>query len=168
MQGKCVEHEVDVLAKRPGRIVVVECKFHKDPKAKTAVQVPLYIQSRFKDIEAQWRKENPNSDVEFIGHVVTNTRFTLDAMNFAKCAGLGMISWDYPKDRCLKTYIDLSGLHPVTSLHSLRRSEQKLLLDKGIVLSSELEANQALLLDLKISPRRIKTIVNEAKQLIQN
>ena len=167
MQGECVQHEIDVLAKKEGKIVVIECKFHHDQRAKTSVQVPLYIHSRFQDIEALWRMEHPGVDVKFEGFVVTNTRFSEDAMNYAKCAGLGMISWDYPPNKCLRSYVDNSGLHPLTSLLSLRKAEQRFLLEKGLVLSSELETNQHLLHEMNISEKRIGKILKEAKTLIE-
>lgn len=168
MQGNCVEHEVDVVAKKDGEIVVIECKFHHDQKTKTSVQVPLYVNSRFQDIEAKWRSEHHSQKVKFKGHVVTNTRFSADAKDYAKCAGLGMISWDYPHDKCLRILIDQSGLHPVTSLLSLRKAEQKALLEAGIVLCRELESHQEILHDIHISNRRINTILKEAKALIES
>ena len=58
IRGKCVEHEVDVVAIKPGEQVIVECKFRSDYRARTNVQVPLYIDSRFKDIKEKWAEEN--------------------------------------------------------------------------------------------------------------
>ena len=168
MQGNCVEHEVDVVARKAGEIVVIECKFHHDQRTKTSVQVPLYVHSRFQDIEAKWRAEHHDSEVQFKGHVVTNTRFSTDAKDYAKCAGLGMISWDYPHHKSLRTLIDQSGLHPITSLLSLRKAEQKALLEAGIVLCRELETQQEMLHEMNISTRRINTILKEAKALIKS
>lgn len=168
MPGKCVEHEVDVLAKKAGKIVVVECKFHQEQRAKTSVQVPLYVHSRFQDIEAKWRMDHPDSEIQFEGHVVTNTRFSKDAEDYAKCAGLGMISWNYPQNNSLRTIIDKSGLHPLTSLLSLRKDEQKALLEEGIVLCRELPSQQKLLHQMHISKKRISKILDEAEALVKN
>ena len=166
LQGKCINHEVDVLARRPGMIVIAECKFHSDYKAKTNVQVPLYIHSRFKDVEARWKEQNPDSTDKFSGYVVTNTRFTIDAMRYAECENLGMISWDYPEGKGLKYFIDQSGLHPVTSLHSLTKAEKRILLDKGIVLCSELLKNKQILTDTGIDEKKVNRAINEASSLI--
>lgn len=166
IQGKCVQHEVDVVAIKPGEQIIIECKFHSDYKGKTNVQVPLYIDSRFRDIEAAWTRENKYEKLNVRGFVVTNSRFTLDAIQYAECAGLGLISWDYPERNSLKYYIDESGLHPLTSLHSLKKHEQKLLLEKGIVLSRELLDRTDLLKEIGIDENRINKIQKEARQLI--
>jgi hypothetical protein len=167
MQGKCVQHEVDVIAQRPGEMVIVETKFRSDFKGKTNVQVPLYIQSRFQDIKTRWKQDHPDDGIRIVGFVVTNARFTEDAIRYAECEELGMISWDYPHDQGLKHYIDISGLHPLTSLHSLRKHEQKYLLEKGIVLSSELKSNKDLMKACGISDKRIQKIIDEASILIK-
>lgn len=164
MEGKCVSHEVDILAKKPGELVIVECKFHSDHRAKTNVQVPLYIHSRFKDIESKWMEKNSAKKDRIRGFVVTNTRFTVDAMNYAECENLGMISWDYPQGNGLKFYIDQSGLHPLTSLNSLTKTEKQRLLEKGIVLCRELKFG--LLEELGIDKAKINKVLSEATLLI--
>ncbi|MBT8255666.1 MAG: restriction endonuclease, partial [Bacteroidia bacterium] len=47
VKGKCVDHEVDVLAQKDGDHLMVECKFHGDHKNKCDVKIPLYIHSRY-------------------------------------------------------------------------------------------------------------------------
>jgi hypothetical protein len=51
--------------------------------------------------------------------IVTNNRFTSYALDFAKCSGLNLLSWDYPKDNNLKTKNDIDCLYPVTGLPTL-------------------------------------------------
>lgn len=51
LQGECVTHEIDVLAEKDNNVYAIECKFHQDPKVTSNVQVPLYINSRFLDIQ---------------------------------------------------------------------------------------------------------------------
>ena len=165
IQGKCVQHEVDVVATKPGEQVIVECKFHSDYRSKTNVQVPLYINSRFEDIKAKWAGDNQYKKLNVKGFVVTNSRFTQDAVKYAECAGLGLISWDYPKDGSLKYYIDRSGLHPVTSLHSLNKSQKNLLLSEGVVLCSELLSQKELLNNIAMKDTQIKKVLNEAMAL---
>jgi len=166
IQGKCVQHEVDVVAIKPDEQIIIECKFHSDFRGKTNVQVPLYIDSRFRDIEAKWVQEKRYEKLNVRGFVATNSRFTQDAIQYAECAGLGLISWDYPVQSSLKYYIDKSGLHPLTSLHTLKKHEQKSLLEKGIVLSSELLVRKDLLKEIGIADSRVLKIQTEAKSLI--
>ena len=166
IQGKCVQHEVDVVAQKDNVKVIVETKFRGDFRGKTTVQVPLYINSRFADIKAKWCNSPEYKDIDIQGYVVTNTRFTVDAIKYAECVGLGLISWDYPADGSLKKYIDESGLHPLTSLHKLRKTDKKFLLEKGIVLCSELYSHQELLSESGLNERQIKAVLKEAETLI--
>ena len=165
VQGKCVQHEVDVIARKPGEMIMVECKFHMDSSSKSGVQVPLYIQSRYLDVKAAW-EEQYGKDLRYRGGVVTNTRFSEDALQYAACAGLVLISWDYPLDTGLKYWIDKTGLQPVTSLISLTKKEKQFLLEKGIVLCSQLEENKDLLKEMGISDFQIRKILNEAANLM--
>ncbi len=167
IKGKCVKHEVDVVATKPGEQVIVECKFHGDYRSKTNVKVPLYINSRFEDIKAKWAEDNQYKDLNVKGFVVTNSRFTLDAIQYAECAGLGLISWDYPKEGSLKYYIDRSGLYPVTSLHSLTRAQKKLILEEGIVLCCELIRHADIMRKHSFSEQVIAKVLKEAEILVK-
>ncbi len=168
MQGKCVQHEVDVVASRDKTLTIVEIKFRGNFRGKANVQVPLYIHSRFNDIKAKLIENERYRDYKIEGYVVTNTRFTLDAINYAECTGLGLISWDYPSNASLKYYIDRSGLHPLTSLHTLRKTDKKMLLDNGIVLCRELESHQDLMLENGLNKQRVSRVLSEASMLIKS
>jgi Holliday junction resolvase len=165
VQGKCIQHEVDVVAKKPGEMIMVECKFHSDSLSKSSVQVPLYIQSRYLDVKAAW-EEQYGKDIHYRGGVVCNTRFSEDAMNYAKCAGLILISWDYPEDTGLKYWIDKTGLHPVTSLISITKAQKQKLLEKRIVLCSQLKENRNILEEIGMTQNQIKKVIREAGNLI--
>ena len=167
MQGKCIQHEVDVVGKKPDEKIIVECKFHSDYKAKTNVQVPLYIHSRFNDIETKWKETHTDESIRFRGFVVTNTRFTVDAINFAECAGLGLISWDYPANSSLKYFIDQSGLHPITSLHSLNKTHKRQILDEGIVLCRELINHSEVMNKFAFNEKLIEKVLKEANLLVK-
>lgn len=165
VQGKCIQHEVDVIARKPGEMIMVECKFHMDSSTKSGVQVPLYIHSRYLDVKAAW-EEQYGKDIRYRGGVVTNTRFSEDALQYAACAGLVLISWDYPSDTGLKYWIDKTGLQPLTSLISLNKKEKQFLLEKGIVLCNQLEENKELLKEMGITDFQIRKILNEAANLM--
>ncbi len=166
LQGKCVGHEVDVVAEKGDKKYMVECKFHSDTRKKSDVKVALYIQSRFLDVSARWKEEDNNPKLIYKGMVVTNTRFSEDAMQFGKCAGLKVVSWDYPQGNSLKDWIDRSGYHPVTSLNSLRRKEKQILLEDGIVLCRQLAKDFTQLNKLNLSNTRIRKIKQETADLI--
>jgi len=166
VQGKCVQHEVDVVARKADEMIMIECKFHLDKNRKSDVKIPLYIQSRFLDVKAAWEKSYGKEGMKYKGGVVTNTRFSDDAMVYGECAGLYMISWDYPQVKGLKYWVDKSGLHPLTSLTSLNKQQKQLLLEQGIVLCSELALQPELLQKIGISGKQLDKVLAEANVLI--
>lgn len=162
IKGKCVEHEVDVVARNQKEQVMIECKYHSDSKRNCDVKVVLYIESRFKDVAAAWQKENPDSDLRYYGMVATNTRFSEDAIQYAECAGLRLVSWDYPAGNSLKNWIDQSGYHPITSLSELKLAEKQFLLEKGVVLCRDIPNHIPLLEEMGLSELRIEKLLAEA------
>ncbi len=165
MQGHCVTHEVDVTAVKAKEHYLVECKFHSDQGRNCNVKIPLYIQSRFKDLETQWLKQKDHSLKFHKGWVYTNTRFSADAIQFGECAGLGLVSWDYPEQNSLKSKIDRSRLYPVTALPLLSKQDKQNILNKGIVLCREICDNPELINDLAMATSKKKRILKEANEL---
>jgi len=165
IKGHCVNHEVDVVAQKDNKHFMVECKFHSELGRKCNVKVPLYIQSRYLDIEKQWSKKDGHETKFHQGWIYTNTRFSSDAVEFGMCVGLMLVGWDYPKKDSLKERIDNSGLHPITCLTTLTKDEKQKLLSKEKVLCMELCNHPELLKLIGISERRQKNILKEAHQL---
>lgn len=168
MQGNCVSHEVDVVAKKEKRCYIVECKYHNRQGKTNDVKIPLYIHSRFNDIRSKLKASNPHDSMQYSSWIFTNTRFTSDAIDYAKCSGMQLISWDYPENKSLKYRINKSGLFPITSLTSLTKREKGLLLDEGIVLCKEINENSAILTKFGISNTRIKKILGDIEVLCEN
>ena len=124
VQGNCVQHEIDVIAQKDNNHYMIECKYHSDQGRVCNVKIPLYINSRFLDVEKQWERQKGHEAKFHKGGVYTNTRFTSDAVQYGKCVGLLLTSWDYPMDNGLKDRIDKAGLHPLTALTTLTKAEK--------------------------------------------
>lgn len=165
VQGNCVQHEVDVIAQKDNHHYMIECKYHSDQGRFCNVKIPLYIQSRFIDVEIEWKKQNGHDTKFHKGWVYTNTRFTSDAIQYGTCVGLGLASWDYPKGNGIKERIDKVGLHPLTALTTLTKSEKTKLLDKGIVLCKELYENHDFLEQIGVSSQRQRKILEDCEDL---
>ncbi len=165
VQGHCVKHEVDVVAEKDNKHFMIECKYHSSFKTKCNVKIPLYIQSRFLDVEKQWKKQSGHNHKFHQGWVVNNTRFTLDAIAYAKCVGLKLLSWDYPENKSLKELIGIYGLYPITCLNTLRKNEKQKLLDNGIVLCKQLCLEPSILKKIGIKQSRERSILLDAKEL---
>jgi Holliday junction resolvase-like predicted endonuclease len=165
VQGKCVKHEVDVVAEKDDLMVMAECKYHNTQGKICSVQIPLYIQSRFHDIETVWRSQKNNEHKRFQGWVVTNTRFSSDAEEYGNCAGLRLIGWDFPRKGSLKEMIENSGLFPVTVITSLNVKQKQQLLEKNIVLCSDLCANPGLLAQLNLDQKNLAKVTDELNDI---
>lgn len=164
MNGKCVSHEVDVVARKDKQFIVAECKFHSDQKRKCDVKIPLYIHSRYQDILANYH-ESPETARPNEGWVVTNTRFTRNAKDYGECAGLYLLSWDAPEGDGMKDRIDRLGLYPITVSTLLTKREKQFLLSRDIVLCRELIHDNFYLDHLGISENRKKRILQEIEML---
>lgn len=137
LPGKRISHEIDVWARNHEVQYIVECKHHRTPGYKSDIKVILYVHSRFNDIVSQLRKQQAPT-MHYKCWIVTNTRFTADAIDYASGEGIKLMAWDFPGKGSLRERIDISGLYPVTCLCSLTKAEKKTLLDKKVVLCKEL------------------------------
>ena len=165
VQGNCVQHEVDVIAQKDNYHYMIECKYHSDQGRFCNVKIPLYINSRFLDVEKQWEHQKDHEAKLHKGGVYTNTRFTTDAVQYGKCVGLLLTSWDYPMGNGLKDRIDKSGFHPLTALTTMTKAEKTKLLDKGIVLCKELHETPTLLNEIGVDKTRHKKILEDSEAL---
>lgn len=165
VKGKCVNHEIDVIAEKEDHHFMIECKFHNRSGYVCDVKIPLYILARFKDVEQQWKKIDGHETKFHQGWVVTNTKFTGDAIQYGLCAGLNLVGWDFPQRNSLREQIDASGLFPLTCLTTLTLHEKQLLLDNKIVLCKELCNNPELLSIVNIEAERRNFILKEANAL---
>lgn len=168
VKGKCVNHEIDVIAEKGEHHFMVECKYHNLPGTVSNVKIPLYVQARFKDVEAEWLLLPGHGTKFHQGWVVTNTSFTHDAIQYGSCAGLKLIGWNYPKDNSLRKQIDTLELYPVTCLTSLTKAEKQRLLDKKIVMCQEIYQSISLLREIGVKPSRVNIVMEEAFQLCRH
>lgn len=168
VEGHCVNHEVDVLAESPEKKMMIECKFHNRTGVICDVKTPLYVYSRFRDIDKKWQAMQGYSNKQHEGMLVTNTRFSTDAIKYATCAGLNLLSWDFPKKSGLRDMIDIAGLHPLTCLTSLSKKEKQALLENRIVLCKEIADNPAVLNIAGIPVKKAEKVLGECSLLLHN
>lgn len=168
VQGRCVSHEIDVIASKNGKSTIIECKFHREKGINCNVKIPLYIHARYNDIKAYWNSDSKNTSTLTQGWVATNTRFTLDAIAYGECVNLYLLSWDHPKNDGLKDRIDRLGLYPITVSTLLTNREKQFLLSRDIVLCRELIGDDFYLDHLGVSETRKKKILNEINMLCKH
>lgn len=160
LTGRCAPHEVDVLARKGNRTIGIEAKFHNEPGGKTDIKDALYVHARYEDLAKSPEKSSRVDE----GWLVTNTRFTRNAIRYAQCSNLTLLGWDYPRDRGLMRMIETARVHPLTALTTLSESEKHRLLENRIVLCKSIQSPH-LLEEYGVKPARIPDIMEEARHL---
>jgi hypothetical protein len=159
--GKCITHEVDVIAWKGGEKLMVECKFRNEPGTRCRVQTALYVYARFLDLRGGARIYSKNPFTKPC--LVTNAKFSGDVVSYAKCMGMRLIGWRYPFRGSLEQLIDKTKCYPISvirmNVHTLRT-----LLKRGIVTVGDVPPTAKELSKLTgISPSRASRIVKEAE-----
>ena len=166
VEGHCVQHEIDVLAESADLNLIVECKYHQTMRNQCDVKVPLYVQSRFLDVEKQLMKHPTHNGKTHQCRIFTNTRFSGDAVKYANCMGIKLIGWDFPSQGSLKELIDVARLHPLTCLTTISAKEKSNLLEQGLVLLKDIVAAPESLQAAGIEEKRFKRINSEIEGII--
>ncbi len=123
IQGQCISHEVDVVAKKDNQIFMVECKFHNRAGTKTRSKEALYTQARFEDLKDSFTKS----------WLITNTKLTTNVISYAKCRGMKLLAWRYPQEGGLEKLIEDNHLQPITCFSFLDHHDRQLLYQNDLV-----------------------------------
>ena len=161
--GVCVSHEVDVVAWNKEKLVMVEAKFHNELDLKSDLKVVLYIKARFDDLKGttfEYGGVKRNLDE---GWLITNTKFTDQAIKYGECNQVKMLGWNYPRKGNLQDIIEELHLHPFTCLDSISNSHKKELLKRGIVLCMDIYNNQSILDEIDVKSPEKEEIISEIK-----
>ena len=164
LPGKCVAHEVDVIARKGNECWGFEMKFHNKLGLRTDSKVALYVRARFDDL--QNAPKDAHTCTLSKTFLITNTKFSKGAIDYGVCAGLDLIGWNYPREGNLLDLVIETGVYPITVLTSLSKKEKKILMEHGIVLClSFLEKTEKARM-LGIQEKHIDAAVEEAGQLL--
>jgi Restriction endonuclease len=166
VQGRCVSHELDLVAVRDDQRIGAEVKFHNNSGLKSDIKVALYVQARFEDIAAGVRPETTNDYTTRM--VITNTKFTEQAEMYAACVGLSLLSWDYPEKGSLRELIEETRIHPITCVTSLSTAHKKRLMEQGVVLCRQVREHTQELEGLGLQHRAIERVLAETDALCPN
>jgi hypothetical protein len=161
VNGHCIEHEIDIVAYNDDHLIMTEIKFHNQLMLKSDVKVALYIKARFDDLVGVEFNIDGKKRKMTQGLLLTNTKFTENAIKFGACAGVNMIGWNYPAKGNLHDLIEETGLHPLTCLTTLSGREKKILLDKEIVTCKNLKSKVDVLKEMQLTDGRIARVLKE-------
>ncbi|MFA7302529.1 MAG: restriction endonuclease [Candidatus Paceibacterota bacterium] len=166
IKGHCVSHEVDFYAtnKEGTEHIAAELKYHNDPGYKTDLKVALYVKSRFDDI-FQCEPAVRACPIER-GLLVTNTKFTSEAIAYAECAGVELLGWGYPLGNSLFMHLSRARIYPITTLTGLSRAEKNMLISEGTIAVDQILHDRRRLNVLRIAPERVGELLAEADGLL--
>jgi Restriction endonuclease len=163
IKGICVDHEVDLVAHKNNHHILAECKFHNDPRLKTNVKVTLYVKARFIDIENYLKKTEQHTKEFYESWVITNTKFTTQAIQYARCNKINLLGWDYPRKENLADLINAYNLFPITVLTSLNNIQKNELIKKGFVLCRDVRKYAQALESIELNKQQIDEIIAESE-----
>lgn len=168
VKGKCVEHEIDVVAWKENELIMVEAKFHTDYNLKSDLKIVLYVKARYDDIFGQEYVFGGQKRKLTEGWIVTNTKFSSTAIQYGQCQpALKFVGWNYPYDNNLHDLIEKYELIPLTALTTISVLEKNVFLSKGIILSKNL-LDVELLKSFNFDDKKIKSIQDEVKSLCEH
>jgi hypothetical protein len=161
VKGACVEHETDVVAWNNEKLIMVEAKFHNEFGLKSDLKVALYVKARIDDISSAGAIFDYGGVRRGLseGWLVTNTKFTEQAIKYGACAGLKMLGWNYPAKGNLHDIIVSTRLHPFTCLATLSDSYKKNLLERGVILCKDITPK--ILHEAGMSPEESTAVMHE-------
>jgi len=164
IHGSCAQHEVDLIASNKSRHIGAELKFHNRLGTKSDLKDALYVRARFLDIQQEQEIGEAKHRIDE-GWFITNTKFTKNAIKYGNCAGLIMVSWDYPKKGNLQDLIEESRVQPVTCLTSFSQADKVELLKNDIVLCRSIREKVEMLHTLGFNDSKIESAIAESGAL---
>ena len=168
MQGRCVEHEVDILAWKDSNYYIIEAKFRNADSNITHIDQVMYADARMKDIASN-PINHKNGTRHFHTWVMTNTEFTSHATKFASCAGVHLTGWNYPNKESLQSLIVRTKAYPITVLPSLSHDAREKLTKHGLVLAQDIlpYTKETLVKDFGIASQTAARLQKEVSQLLK-
>ncbi|HJM68790.1 MAG TPA: ATP cone domain-containing protein [Candidatus Babeliales bacterium] len=163
--GYCVAHEVDVIATSKREHILIECKFHNSPGIKTNVKTALYVRARFEDIEKQAQQDSKHGEHFHSITLATNTKFTIDAIQYGECAGITFLGWSYPLKENIVYFVEKYHLYPITCLTSVTKKLKTELVKNGFILCESLAKHSSKLANVIRDERKRKKIIQEAQDI---
>jgi len=139
VRGKCVEHEVDSIARKDGETYIVEVKHHFSYHTLTGLDTSRIARAVFEDVTEGFKLGLNNLKIDK-AMIVCNTKFSEHAERYAQCRGIQLLGWNSPQDHNLRTMIEEKKLYPVTYLKGLDSATMEKLAYAGIILLKQLTA----------------------------
>jgi hypothetical protein len=168
VRGKCVEHEVDAIARKNGVTYMVEVKHHFDYHSFTGLDESRIARAMMEDISEGTELGLNNLKIDK-AMIVCNTKFSEHAERYARCRGIRQIGWSSPLTRNLQTLIEEKKVFPVTYLKGLKTAIREKLSLAGIVLLKQLteKSPEELRRETGIPKETLELLIKKAGIILQ-
>jgi len=137
LSGKCVEHEVDAVARKDGATFFVEAKHHFSYHALTGLDESRIARAILEDVTENVVSERNGWKVDH-AMIVTNTKYSDHAIQYGSCRNILQIGWISPTNLGLQNMIEEKRLYPLSCLRDLPAEIRFKLVESGIVLIGQL------------------------------
>jgi len=167
LAGKCVEHEVDAIAKKSGLTYFVEAKHHVNYHTPTGLDESRIARAILEDVTEGFQSGSCNLKIDR-AMIVTNTRYSEHARRYGKCRDILQIGWNSPTNLSLQNMIEKNSLYPMSCLRGLKHTTKTKLVNRGIVLMKQvLEENPSTLaIKTRIPKETIKQVIAKAEAIM--
>ena len=157
IKGEFVEHEIDVVAQKNGKTILVECKRHVNPHRFTALGVVLSLWARMEDIN-----RNKSGRYKFNNAwIVTNTKISEHALRYAKGKGMYFSAWNIGGEYSLEKLITKDKLYPITVLKADERTLDKLVDNDILTIGDLLNAKT-----LPVQASKAQNLIEQMQKLV--
>ncbi|MCK5627341.1 restriction endonuclease, partial [Candidatus Bathyarchaeota archaeon] len=119
IRGKCVEHEVDALASKEGKTMIVEVKHHFDYHTPTGLDEARIARAVFEDATEGHEIGSNDLGIDEV-MIVSNTKLSGHAERYVNCRNIKHVGWSHPPKSDLQNLIEDKKLYPITILRGLR------------------------------------------------
>jgi hypothetical protein len=137
LRGKCVEHEVDAIARKDGVTFFVEAKHHLSYHALTGLDESRIARAVLEDVNEGFMLGITDLKIDR-AMIVTNTRYSDQAIVYGNCRDILQIGWSSPENLGLQNMIEAKRLYPLSCLRGLGSETRMKLVESGIVLIGQL------------------------------
>jgi len=167
LKGKCVEHEVDAVAKKGSECIYVEVKHHFQHHTFTGIGVFLEAWASYVDLMEGYEAAKNAYQFNKV-MVVCNTKISEHAKQYATCKGILYTGWNYPAGNSMEEMIQKKSLYPITFIKTLDRKTEARLSDAGVITLRQLVGSNMAELAAKtnVNKAKLKELVEKAKEIL--
>ncbi|MEM5812862.1 MAG: restriction endonuclease [Candidatus Aenigmatarchaeota archaeon] len=163
IQGFAVEHQIDIIARnKMQELILVECKRHRNAHRFCGLDTCLQVYATFEDILDGFKNNKNNYNFKR-AWIITNTKFSEHAKQYARVKGIILTGWKYPENESLEVLIEKKAIYPVNILKTKKNIIEKIM-QNGIITIKELEENN--LRKIGISENIIRNLIKQKEDIL--